>query len=207
MNNKLIAAALCAGVSFAAAPASADQASDLAELKAQMTQMQREYAARMAVLEKRLAKSGSRSQDRTRQRGQQIGERRPKQFPEQFQDRHCSIGGDCKKIQRRRSHRRPCANRRAIAPRAAGARAERGVAGACRPRPPRLACHFEQPLSIPGIAAVFNGFFVAASRDPANIRIPGFALGDEAQGPQRGFSLGESRSISSAKSIPFFWAG
>src|SRR4051812_38105089 len=44
----------------------------------------------------------------------------------------------------------------------------------------------------PGIAAVLNGFFVAASHDPSASRIPGFALGDAAQGPSRGFSLGES---------------
>src|SRR5258706_14916164 len=41
----------------------------------------------------------------------------------------------------------------------------------------------------PGIAAVLNGFYVGASRDPATARIPGFALGDSAQGPPRGFSL------------------
>jgi len=56
----------------------------------------------------------------------------------------------------------------------------------------------------PGIAAVLNGFFVGASRDPANIRIPGFALGDEAQGPQRGFSLGESEINLTANIDPYF---
>ena len=55
----------------------------------------------------------------------------------------------------------------------------------------------------PGIAAVLNGFFVSASRDPTAIRIPGFALGEEAQGPQRGFSLGESEVNFTANIDPF----
>src|SRR5882672_12189114 len=50
----------------------------------------------------------------------------------------------------------------------------------------------------PGIAAVLNGFYVGASRDPAQARIPGFALGDSALGPPRGFSLGESEVALSA---------
>ena len=37
----------------------------------------------------------------------------------------------------------------------------------------------------PGIAAVLNGFYVAASHDPTAAKIPGFALGDEAHGPVR----------------------
>ena len=56
----------------------------------------------------------------------------------------------------------------------------------------------------PGIAAVLNGFFVAASRDPSAVRIPGFALGDEAQGPERGFSLGESEVNLTANIDPYF---
>jgi hypothetical protein len=58
----------------------------------------------------------------------------------------------------------------------------------------------------PGIAAVLNGFFVAASRDPDKARIPGFTLGDGAQGPSRGFSLGESEVALSANVDPFLSA-
>jgi hypothetical protein len=57
----------------------------------------------------------------------------------------------------------------------------------------------------PGIAAVLNGFFVAASRDPAASRIPGFALGDAALGLQRGFSIGESEVNLSANIDPFLF--
>src|SRR5258708_37606208 len=56
----------------------------------------------------------------------------------------------------------------------------------------------------PGIAAVLNGFFVAASHDPPPARIPGFALGDSASGPERGFSLGESEVNLTANIDPYY---
>ena len=57
----------------------------------------------------------------------------------------------------------------------------------------------------PNVSAVLNGFFTAANHDPSNVRIPGFALGDEAQGPQRGFSLGESEINLNANIDPFLF--
>ena len=57
----------------------------------------------------------------------------------------------------------------------------------------------------PGIAAVLNGFYSAGTRDPSAVKIPGFALGDEAQGLQRGFSLGESEINLSANIDPFLF--
>jgi Skp family chaperone for outer membrane proteins len=57
----------------------------------------------------------------------------------------------------------------------------------------------------PVIAAVLNGFYVAASHDPTKTRIPGFALGDEAQGPPRGFSIGESEVALSANIDPYMF--
>jgi hypothetical protein len=51
----------------------------------------------------------------------------------------------------------------------------------------------------PSISAVLNGTFGAFSHRPDNVRIPGFALGDEAsEGKSRGFSLGESEVSLSA---------
>ena len=51
----------------------------------------------------------------------------------------------------------------------------------------------------PSISAVLNGTFGAFSHDPGNVRIPGFALGDESsEGNSRGFSLGESEVSLSA---------
>jgi hypothetical protein len=55
----------------------------------------------------------------------------------------------------------------------------------------------------PGIAAVLNGFFVAANHDPTDIKIPGFALGDQAAGSPRGFSIGESEVNLTANIDPF----
>src|SRR5207253_714691 len=62
--------------------------------------------------------------------------------------------------------------------------------------PPEAPPQPSAPASInsfnPGIAAVLNGFYMAASRDTKNARIPGFVLGKDADLPPRGFSLGES---------------
>src|SRR5207342_1009094 len=57
----------------------------------------------------------------------------------------------------------------------------------------------------PNVSAVLNGFFTAANHDPSNVKIPGFALGDEAGGPQRGFSLGESEINLNANIDPFLF--
>jgi hypothetical protein len=54
----------------------------------------------------------------------------------------------------------------------------------------------------PGIAAVLNGFFIAASHETQNARMPGFALGDDAGLPPRGFSIGESEVSFSANIDP-----
>jgi len=55
----------------------------------------------------------------------------------------------------------------------------------------------------PGIAAVLNGMYVASSHDPKNSQIRGFATGDEAGLPLRGFSLGESEVSLAANIDPF----
>jgi hypothetical protein len=68
------------------------------------------------------------------------------------------------------------------------------------PRPPASSNAFN-----PNVAAVLNGFYSAASRDPAAARIPGFALGDEARGLERGFSLGESEINFNANIDPFLF--
>jgi hypothetical protein len=90
--------------------------------------------------------------------------------------------------------------------RAAAEDAQKNVAAAqpAAPEPQARAPASANALN-PGIAAVLNGFYVGASRDPATARIPGFALGDSAQGPPRGFSLGESEVALSANIDPFFF--
>jgi hypothetical protein len=80
------------------------------------------------------------------------------------------------------------------------------AAQAAPPQPEPQASRVPASLNAfnPGIAAVLNGFFVAASRDPTASLIPGFALGDEAHGPQRGFSIGESEVNLTANIDPYF---
>jgi len=73
------------------------------------------------------------------------------------------------------------------------------------PAPTGGATNTSTNLFNPNVSAVLNGFFTAATHDTANAKIPGFALGDEAQGPQRGFSLGESEVNLNANIDPFLF--
>src|SRR5215467_10570471 len=57
----------------------------------------------------------------------------------------------------------------------------------------------------PNVSAVLNGFYSAATHDPSTAPIPGFALGDDARGIQRGFSLGESEINLNANIDPFLF--
>ena len=88
---------------------------------------------------------------------------------------------------------------------AAAQDAQKNVAAAQppAPEPPVQRTPTSNNAFNPGIAAVLNGFLVAASHDPSASRIPGFALGDAAQGPLRGFSLGESEINLTANIDPF----
>jgi hypothetical protein len=52
---------------------------------------------------------------------------------------------------------------------------------------------------------VLNGNYVAAGHSTAGAAIPGFALGDEAGLPSRGFSLGESEITLTSNIDPFFY--
>jgi hypothetical protein len=62
--------------------------------------------------------------------------------------------------------------------------------------PPPAAVATSVPASAaafnPAIGAVLDGKFTSESRNPNNYRIPGFALGDSAAPPPRGFGIGES---------------
>jgi hypothetical protein len=57
----------------------------------------------------------------------------------------------------------------------------------------------------PGISVVLNGNYVAAAHHTAGAAIPGFALGDEAGLPSRGFSLGESEITLNSNIDPYFF--
>lgn len=61
------------------------------------------------------------------------------------------------------------------------------------PRAPVSASAFN-----PSISVILNGSVASIEHDPSLARVPGFALGDEAGLPDRGFSLGESELAISA---------
>ena len=73
------------------------------------------------------------------------------------------------------------------------------------PLPPASTTPPSQNVFNPNVSAVLNGFFSAASHDPTAAKIPGFALGDEAHGMERGFSLGESEVNLNANIDPFLF--
>jgi hypothetical protein len=73
--------------------------------------------------------------------------------------------------------------------------------------PPAATAPATPPSSLnafnPGIAAVLNGFYFAASRDPATARIAGIAPGGDISLQPRGFSIGESEVSLTANIDPF----
>jgi len=199
MNNKLIAAALCAGVSLVALPASADQVSDLSALHAQMLQMQKDYAARMAALEKRLAKAEAEA-------------RAAKQSASAASTTAKSAVATAKATAVKLAAVPPLP---ATTPASAPATVLTEVASqvpttdqtAAMVEPPAAPMPTTPPSSLntfnPGIAAVLNGFYFAASRDPATGRIAGIASGNDISLQPRGFSIGESEVSFTANIDPF----
>ena len=150
---------------FVASPAFADEASDLAAIKAQLGAIQREYGSKIRSLESRLAKAEAEA----------------------------------------RAARAAAASASATAGAAQASAAAATVtvdqstaalqqALADAP-PPAAAPPASNNAFNPGIAAVLNGFYVASSRDPNTAHIRGFAQGDEANGPVRGFFFGLSKSL------------
>jgi hypothetical protein len=69
------------------------------------------------------------------------------------------------------------------------------------PRAPASASAFN-----PAISAILTGSYAASEEDSRAARVPGFALGEEAGLPDRGFSLGESEVAIAASVDPYFLA-
>jgi hypothetical protein len=160
--SRIAASASAVFALLAASPAFADEATDLAAIKAQLGALQREYGGKIRSLESRLAKAEA--------------------------DARAARAAAA------------TANKSAAATQASVATVTQSVdastaalqqALADAP-PPQPAPPASNNAFNPGIAAVLNGFYVASSRDPKTAHIRGFAVGDEAGGPLRGFSLGES---------------
>ncbi len=164
-----------AALLFAAAPVAADEASDLAAIKTQLGAMQREYDSKIHSLEVRLAKAEAEAKAarlaaaRAAKPVAVAEAHHEKPLPETAQAQPATepVTGD----QTPESASQPVADN--------------------TPPPPPSAPASNNAFN-PGIAAVLNGFYVAASHDTQKQQIRGFSTGDEAGLPPRGFSIGES---------------
>jgi hypothetical protein len=185
--HRLFLISILAVAAFAAAPAAADEASDLAAIKAQLGAMQREYDSKIHALEARLAKAeadakAARMAAARAARPVAVAEARPASPPpaaEPTQPATQPVTGD-----------------------QSSAGEPQTVPDASPPPPPPAAPASNNAFN-PGIAAVLNGFYVAATRDTKTQQIRGFATGDEAGLPPRGFSIGESEVSLAANVDPY----
>ena len=179
MINKFLAAALCAGIAIPISAAQADEASDLAEMKAQLGQLRREYAGRITALEKRLAQAEADAKA--------------------AREAAASAGSSADTANKSAAAAQTTAQTATTSVETALAAFQQSAAAAGPPPPPPTANNSFNP----GIAAVLNGFYRAASHDPSGARIAGIAMGDEAGLPSRGFSIGESEVSLTANIDPF----
>ena len=180
MTRKLIAAALCAGISF---PISAN-ADDLAEMKAQLNQIQRDYAARISALEKRLAKVEADAKA--------------------AQANADAAAKSATTATATAATAQTKAETASMSVETAMATLQESLATASAPPPPPPSSN---NAFNPGISAVLNGFYAASSHDTSTARIAGILLGDDTGLLPRGFSLGESEVTLAANIDPELTAG
>jgi hypothetical protein len=162
-----------AALLFAASPACADEAADLAAIKAQLKIMQHNYDSKIHSLEVRLVKAEADA------RAARIAAARPA--------RPVAVAAETTH-QAGQTFDQPAAQQTQIAESPAGA--PQDIVDNTPPPPP--AAPASNNAFNPGIAAVLNGFYVASSRDTQKQTIRGVAQSDESGLPLRGFSLGES---------------
>ena len=165
---RLLALSLTAML-FAAAPALADEASDLAAIKAQLNTLQHEYDGKIRSLENRLAKAEAEAKAARQAAAQATKSATVAQTTAQTATQTAQT-----------------------ATQTAQASSDAVQQAAAEAPPPAPGPPASNNAFNPGIAAVLNGFYVASSRDTQKQQIRGFAAGDEAGLPLRGFSLGES---------------
>ena len=157
----------------AASPAFADEASDLAAIKAQLGAIQREYGSKIRSLESRLAKAEADA--RAARAAAATASATAGAAQASAAAATVSVDQSTAALQQAMADAPPPA-----------------------PAPPASNNAFN-----PGIAVVLNGFYVASSRDTKNVHIRGIAAGDAANGTPRGFSLGESEVSLSANIDPY----
>ncbi len=164
---------LVAAVLLLCVPASADEAADLAAIKAQIKAMQHDYDSRIHSLEVRLAHAEAEVKDAravtksARPTAVAANTAAPPSTAQTFDQ--------------------PATQPVTAPPPDA---APQDVAQ--ETAPPPSAPPASNNAFNPGIAAVLNGFYVASSRDTQKQQIAGFSTGKDAGLPLRGFSLGES---------------
>lgn len=167
-------------------PAIADEASDLAAIKAQLKVMQHEYDTKIHSLEVRLARAEA---DAKVARKAVAKPSRP--APVAVASNSAPSTGQ--------TFDQPATQ---VATPAAD-EAPQDVTVADNTPPPPPAAPASNNAFNPGIAAVLNGFYAEASRDPQKQLIRGVAQGDESGLPPRGFSLGESEVSFAANIDPY----
>jgi hypothetical protein len=180
-RQTILAALLAASSAIQANPVCADEAADLAAIRRQLNAMQHDYEAKIKNLEARLAKA-----ERDAKTARTVA---------QAASRHSSVAAATAAPPEQVAQAQP----QPAPPSPAEVSAESAPIPEQSPAPPPTPPTSQNAFN-PGIAAVLNGFFMAASHDTQNPLIPGFALSDEAGLPPRGFSIGESE-ISFAANI------
>jgi hypothetical protein len=169
--SRTFACALVAATMWLSAPAMADEAADLAAIKAQLGAMN----AKIHSLEVRLAKAE--------------GEAKEARAAAAKGARPTAVASNTAAPATAQTFDQPATV--PVTGAAAPDAAPQDVAPEPPPPPPAAPPASNNAFN-PGIAAVLNGFYVASSRDTQTQKIRGFATGDEAGLPLRGFSLGES---------------
>src|SRR3954468_3185144 len=179
-RQTILAALLAASSAIQANPVCADEAADLAAIRKQLNAMQHDYEAKIRSLEARLAKA-----ERDAKTARSVA---------QAASRHSSVAAATAAPPEQVAQAAPTTPSPPT-----DTSAESAPIPEQSPSPPPTPPTSQNAFN-PGIAAVLNGFFMAASHDTKNPQIAGFALGDEAGLPPRGFSIGESE-ISFAANI------
>ena len=177
-----LAALLAATAAIQVSAAHADEATDLAAIRKQLNGMQHEYEAKIKSLETRLARA-----ERDAKTARTVA---------QAASAHPRVAAVANNATEQVAQAVPPSP---LPPTDASAESapipEQSPAPS--PAPPTSQNAFN-----PGIAAVLNGFLTASSHDTKNAFIPGFAIGDEAGLPPRGFSIGKSEMSFAANIDP-----
>lgn len=181
----LILSSIAVSIGLCTLPAQADEASDLAAIKAQLTVMQHDYNAKIHSLEVRLAKA-------------------------EADAKAARLAAKTKPVVLAKTETTASAPDTSLQTVDGTLVDQSGADNSAPPPPPQPVDDTPAPSTPasnnafnPAIGVVLNGFFSSSSRDTSTQAIRGFALGDEAGLVPRGFSLGESEVNFAANIDPY----